>query len=214
MALAAMSAGFYAATMMDDNALSERSVKKQDNHPHNMQQLDFEGNLVLPPRKVSLPELTKHDGTALTNEDVQGHWSLVFFGYTNCPDICPMTLTVMAQARQQAEEDFPEVIFVSVDPARDKVEQLGEYVHYFDEKFTGVTGSPEMLKALTLQMSAVFMHLPAEPGNGENYLVDHTASIMLLNPEGKLHAFLRAPHTPAKIKESLAVVIKASDFRL
>lgn len=190
LAITAMAVGFVVSNVMQEQ-------------PVVIEQPAFQGNLVVPPRKIALPELSKHDGNALSNEDVQGHWSMVFFGYTNCPDICPMTLNVLAEARKQAAADFPRVFFVSVDPARDSIEQLGEYVQYFDKTFTGVGGSLEMLKALTLQMSAVFMHTPAEPGNEGNYLVDHSASVMLLNPEGKLHAFLRAPHTPSSINNSL-----------
>ena len=165
---------------------------------------DFQGTLLSPPRKIAMPTLKQDDGTDFTSEDLEKHWTLMFFGYTHCPDICPVTMSTLAQAKQKAPQDFPEVVFVSVDPERDKVEMLGEYVQYFDPSFKGVTGDEELIKALTLQMSAVYMRTPAaEDGS---YLVDHSSSIMVLNPEGNLAALISPPHTPTNILKALEVI--------
>jgi protein SCO1/2 len=150
-----------------------------------------------------VPELTKQDGTPFTNDDLSGQWSLLFFGYTHCPDICPATMNVLAEAKRKSAGDFPRVVFVTVDPQRDTVDMLGDYVHYFDPEFTGVTGDEKMIQALALQASVLHMKVPGESGNENDYLVDHSSSILLINPEGQLAAFLGAPHTPGSILESV-----------
>lgn len=187
-AVAAMTAGFWFA--------------QNRNAPVAITVPDFQGWAVTPPRQINVPELISDEGTEFGLQDISGQWSLLFFGYTSCPDVCPTTLNVLAQAKKQAQGIFPQVVFVSVDPQRDTVEMLGDYVRYFDPDFRGVTGSSTSLKALSMQASVVYMRMPAG-ADDENYLVEHSSSILLFNPEGKLHAFLSAPHTPNSILNSL-----------
>ncbi len=187
----AMSAGFWLASELrtpDDGGVQ------------------LQGVVLKPPRQIQVPELTKQDGAAFTNEDLHGQWSLIFFGYTHCPDICPMTMNVLAEAKKKSSGDFPQVVFVSVDPQRDTVDLLDGYVRYFDPEFIGVTGDEKMIQALTLQASVLYMKVPSDSGNENDYLVDHSASILLINPEGQLAAFLSAPHTPAGINDSVSKV--------
>jgi len=188
-ALLAMAAGFWLATKLTTPA--------SDNLP------DIQAAVVNPARQIAVPELIKHDGKAFTNEDLKGRWTLVFFGYTHCPDICPMTMNVLAQAKKIARNEFPQVVLVSVDPQRDTVEMLGEYVRYFDADFIGVTGTENMIEALTLQTSVVYMKVPGSSGDENDYLIDHSSSILLINPEGQLAAFLKGPHTPGSINDSV-----------
>ena len=188
-ALLAMAAGFWLATQLTGPA--------SDKLPQ------IQAAVVNPARQIAVPELTKHDGNAFTNEDLKGRWTLVFFGYTHCPDICPMTMNVLAQAKKIARTEFPQVVLVSVDPQRDTVDMLGDYVKYFDPEFIGVTGAENMIQALTLQTSVVYMKVPGSSGDENDYLVDHSSSILLINPEGQLAAFLKAPHTPGSINDSV-----------
>lgn len=169
-------------------------------------QPDIQGAILEPPRQIAVPELTRHDGQPFGNTDLKGDWTLIFFGYTSCPDICPMTMNVLAEAKKKAGAGFPRVVMVSVDPQRDTLTTLGEYVHYFDEDFTGVTGDEKMIQALTLQMSVVYMKMPGASGNENDYLVDHSSAVLLINPQGQLAAFLNGPHTPASINESIRKV--------
>jgi protein SCO1/2 len=194
-AVIAMAAGFWLSTQLTKPA--------QQPHP------PIQGSVVDPARQIAVPELIKHDGEAFTNEDLKGRWTLVFFGYTHCPDICPITMNVLAAAKQKATVDFPQVVLISVDPQRDSVELLAEYVRYFDPEFIGVTGDENMIEAMTLQTSVVYMKVPGASGNENDYLVDHSSSILLINPEGKLAAFLKAPHTPSSILDSVAKVKSA-----
>ena len=166
----------------------------------------IQGSVLATPRQVVVPELIKHDGDAFDDQDLKGQWTLMFFGYTHCPDICPMTMNVLAEAKKMAGGDFPQVVLVSVDPQRDSAGMLGDYVHYFDQDFIGVTGEEKMIQALTLQTSVVYAKMPGASGNENDYLVDHSSAVLLINPEGQLAAFLNAPHTPTRINESVAKV--------
>jgi protein SCO1/2 len=193
-ALVAMAAGFWLATEMKS---SEKGGLPQ-----------IQGSILTTPRQIVVPELTKHDGNAFTDQDLNGQWTLIFFGYTHCPDICPMTMNVLAEAKKLANGEFPQVVLVSVDPQRDSVEMLGDYVRYFDPAFIGVTGEEKMIQALTLQTSVVYAKMPGASGNADDYLVDHSSAVLLINPKGQLAAFLNAPHTPSGINQSVAKVRK------
>lgn len=169
----------------------------------------IQGALISPPRKIAIPPLLKDDGTAFTLDDLTGKWHLFFFGYTHCPDICPNTMNALSNARKQAldkAQDFPQVVFVSVDPDRDKVDILGDYVRYFDESFYGVTGEADMIKALTLQMNVVYMK-QAYSEDSDQYNVGHSSALLLMNPQARLVASLKSPHDPATIMADIQKVI-------
>ena len=152
------------------------------------------------PRNVGEIQLIDHHGQAFTRERLQGKWTLVFFGFTYCPDICPTTLAFLNEFVGQLEGTEVEdtaVVMVSVDPARDSVEQLATYVPYFNAAFTGVTG-----EFLDIHRFATALNTPFRkvPGQDENYLVDHSANVVLINPRGDYHGFFKAPLDLAKMK--------------
>ncbi len=151
-------------------------------------------------------KLVDDAGRSFDNADLKGHWSLLFFGYTHCPDICPTTLSTLNQVLQSyqgsAKTDAPQVVFVSVDPERDSPAKLRQYVEYFNPKFTGVTGHPDALDKLTRALGILHMRLPHSK-NDHGYLVDHSASILLIDPQGALTALFSAPHRPALIAADL-----------
>lgn len=205
LAVTAMIAGYWVSTSLND------SLDKADSMVINYspQKSKIQGYILDPARVIKVPPLKKDDGTAFVNEDLKDHWSLLFFGYTHCPDICPITMNVLAQSAELVNKEgmvFPEVFFISVDPQRDTVEMLGEYVRYFDSAFTGVTGEIKMIEALTLQAGIAFMKVPSNTADKENYLVDHSASILLINPQGNLKAYLKPPHSPETILNSIKVI--------
>ena len=214
-AAAAMSAGFWYSSMLDNNAKELVLSKEQALVTARAKFSPIQGSILSPARKIAVPALTKDNSEVFTLDDLTGHWSLLFFGYTHCPDICPITLGATAQAKKIAEENnltFPQVVFISVDPDRDKIAMLAEYVQYFDKDFIGVTGEADLIKALTLQMSVVYMKMPTEDGGDANgYLVDHNSSLLLLNPEGKLVAFLNPPHDAATILNDVRTVVNLKD---
>ena len=153
------------------------------------------------PRALPEFELVDHRGEAFTAASLEGQWTLVFFGFTYCPDICPTTMAFLARFMGELE-GLPEhndtrVVMVSVDPARDTPERLAEYVPYFDPGFTGVTG-----EFLDIHRFATALNTPFRkvPGEDDNYLVDHSANVVLINPRGDYHGFFKAPLDLAKMK--------------
>lgn len=142
--------------------------------------------------------LEDHHGKAFTLDGFRGRWTLLFFGYTHCPDVCPVTLSVLKNAialmgEAGAEAEPPQVVFVSVDPNRDSLEHLGAYVGHFNPRFLGVTGSDAKLKAFARQLGVLYVLTEAD-ANGD-YLVDHTAAVFLIDPRGHLVALFQAPHS-------------------
>ena len=152
------------------------------------------------PRNIGDFRLIDHDGQDFTPERLQGKWTLIFFGFTYCPDICPTTLTFLNEFLGQLEGTEAEdtaVVMVTVDPARDSVEQLATYVPYFNADFTGVTG-----EFLDIHRFATALNTPFRkvPGQGEDYQVDHSSNVVLINPRGDYHGFFKAPLDMAKMK--------------
>lgn len=152
------------------------------------------------PRIIGEINLVDHTGSPFTNGSLEGAWTLVFFGFTNCPDVCPTTMAFLSQLVQSLEGTEVEdtrVVMVSVDPARDTVDVLAEYVPYFNADFVGVTG-----EFLDIHRFATALNTPFRktPGQGENYQVDHSANVVLINPRGDYHGFFRAPLDLGKMK--------------
>ena len=174
----------------------------------------IQGNVLSPVRKISVPALVKHDGTPFTLESLQGHWSVLFFGFTNCGHICPTAMSVLAQAKKIAEDkqlEFPRVYLVSVDPERDTPAAMQKFVTGFDSDFNGVTGDAKLLKALSLQMSVIYMRAASEDkeGNDDNYQVDHSSAFLLMDKQGNLVAFLNPPHSAEKVVKDIQTIIDA-----
>ena len=173
------------------------------------------GGVILPTAKILGDfSLQDHSGQVFNKQSLKGNWTIVFMGYTQCPDVCPATLSIMKQTvafMNDKSEDVPQTVFVSVDPDRDTPEKLAEYVTYFNSDFKGVTGAHDQLKKLALELSVYYKKSAGSSGdvNADDYLMDHSAALMLINPEGNLQAFLTAPHDPAKITDS---IIKTREF--
>lgn len=153
-------------------------------------------------RPLSPFTLMDQDGQPFGNERLQGQWSFLFFGYTHCPDVCPTTLTSLNEAMgliaASGNTKDTQVIFISVDPDRDDIDQLKDYVKYFNPNFLGLTGTPAAIDALTSALGILHIKAP-NPNDPKNYLVDHTATVLLVNPKGELLALFGAPHHADKI---------------
>ncbi|MCB1857227.1 MAG: SCO family protein [Gammaproteobacteria bacterium] len=167
------------------------------------------GATVLPGPKELLPfNLTDHTGSPFTLDSLRGRWSFLFFGYTYCPDICPASLTTLALMDKKLRSDglsIPyQVVFVSIDPARDDVARLAEYVSYFNPSFIGVTGSDAELSGMTRQLGVLYAKAPQ--AEGDEYLMDHSAAIILIDPEGRFHAVFSAPHKPLEMAEDFVKI--------
>ncbi|PJE41026.1 MAG: cytochrome c oxidase assembly protein [Pseudomonas sp.] len=165
----------------------------------------LDAGIVLLPQSRNLPELslTNQDGQTVAVDQLKDQWSLLFFGYTFCPDICPATL---AQLRQLQGQLPPEtlaklrIVLVTVDPNRDTPEQLKKYLEYFDAGFIGLTGEEAIIQKLANGVSIPF--IPADTSK-ENYTVDHSGNLVLIGPDGKQRGFIRAPINNTKLAAQL-----------
>jgi len=131
--------------------------------------------------------LTDHLGHLVTEEQLLGHYTLLYFGYTYCPDICPTSLQVASVALgligEKAEKIQP--WFITIDPQRDKTDVIGNYVKYFDERFLGLTGTPAMIERVAQQYRVRYEKVLEEGGDPDLYVMDHTASLFLIGPNGQ-----------------------------
>ncbi|MCG9712846.1 SCO family protein [Shewanella insulae] len=132
-------------------------------------------------RPLSPFELTDQNGKAFTNVQLKDKWNLFFVGYTSCPDVCPTTLGKLAAAYRQLEGVVDlQVVFLSVDPARDTQKKLKDYIDFFNPNFVAVTATHSQLQPLTRELGFVYTMV----GDGDNYQVDHSASMVLISPDG------------------------------
>jgi protein SCO1/2 len=163
------------------------------------------------PRALPVFSLTDQDGRPFGPAELRGRWSILFFGFTHCPDVCPATLATLAAARRELADlpaaAQPQVVLVTVDPERDTAAQLKAYVAFFDPAFAGVTGAPDAIAALTSQMG-VAVRKGARDEHG-NYTVDHTAALFLVNPDGALAGIFSTPHTPDGIAHDYRRILQA-----
>ncbi|MEW8656964.1 MAG: SCO family protein [Candidatus Thiodiazotropha endolucinida] len=153
--------------------------------------------------------LTTHNGAAFDNQSLLGRWTFMSFGYTYCPDICPTTMSLFAEMhdRIQAQKSTKpyQVTFVSVDPERDSLERLSEYVTYFDPSFVGATGPEEALQALTKPLGILYRRVETED-SAMGYVMDHSASIILVDPQGRFHAYFSPPHDAEKMANDFIAI--------
>jgi len=148
------------------------------------------------PEPIELPDflLADQDEAVFTRNSLRGRFSLLFFGFTNCPDICPATLQQLAVVRQRLAEagaGLPDIVLISVDPDRDTAAVLKEYVGYFGQDIRGVSGNMDEIQALTSRLGVYFEF--AE-GEGDNYNVNHSAVIIAINEDAEFAAVFSAPH--------------------
>jgi protein SCO1/2 len=166
--------------------------------------VEIGGIYLTEPRQLEDFVLTDQDGRPLRPEDFKGHWNFCFFGYTFCPDVCPTTLgqlgAVESALAERGTADDTLFWMISVDPLRDTPTRLKEYVGFFSPRFRGASGESEQIDAFARQVGVYYKIHEPKPDT-DYYLVDHSAAILLINPDGALQAVLTPPHTPAKIVE-------------
>ena len=168
-----------------------------------VQDLRINGAIVLnTPRKFSDFDLIDHRGDAFTLERLKGQWSMIFFGFTNCPDVCPTTLATLNETYSKlkdSEKENLQVIMVSLDPERDTVDKLGQYMPYFNTDFVGVTGNKHFIKRFTTEINIAYNQVPL---GGDDYTVDHSSQIVLVNPNGHYHGFFKSPHSAIMLRKT------------
>jgi protein SCO1/2 len=168
---------------------------------------DFANAVVLPsPRPIADFTLSDQDGRPWTREQLHGHWSLLFAGFTHCPDVCPATLGVMKAVEQRIGTLNPvQMIFLSVDPERDTPEAMKRYVRYFSPTLTGITGPTAQLDALSSSLGLAYMK--AAGTSASEYSVDHSAALALINPQAQVAAYFQAPHQVEPLVADLTRIV-------
>ena len=145
------------------------------------------------PKALSPFTTVDHENNPFTLADLRGKWSLLFFGFTHCPDICPVTLAVMDKTHSRLDQARDvQFVFVTVDPERDTPERMEQYLTSFNPEFVGLGGSAEQIAGLTGQIGLPYFRDKTQ--DEENYLVDHGASLFMIDPLGRLVGIFSAPH--------------------
>jgi protein SCO1/2 len=167
------------------------------------------------PSPMELPDFSMLDQDArpFTRASLEDSWNLLFFGFTNCPDVCPATLQRLTAARSRllatglAESELPGIILISVDPERDSPEILKSYVANFGENIVGLAGNASELEKLTKRLG-IFHAKSAGPHGGYN--VDHSSAVLLINTDAQFHALFSPPYTVDDLVHDLPLIL-ASD---
>jgi len=192
-ALCAAVAGFWLARELDSSAPQLAS-----------------GTWLGVPRTLSDIQLTDSDGHPFTTQNLQGKPSLVFFGFTHCPDVCPTTLVKLAQVKKSAALSGMQVLFITVDPQRDTPQIVGTYAHAFDPSFIGLTGDQAAIDKVTkaFAVAAVKVDLP-----GGDYTMDHSAQVFLVNSKAQIVGLFSPPFDTRTLTQDLLTAAPHLDAR-
>ncbi|BAV78431.1 Sco1/SenC family protein [Pseudomonas chlororaphis subsp. aurantiaca] len=171
----------------------------------------IDAGIILLPQSRNLPDvkMTDQEGQPVVLNELKGKWSLLFFGYTFCPDICPTTLAQLRQIKSELPKetvDNLQVVLVSVDPNRDTPQQLKQYLGYFDKDFKGLTAT----SVADVQKLANAVSIPFIPADTSkpNYTVDHSGNLAVIGPDGTQRGFIRAPLNNQKLVVQLPVMLQ------
>lgn len=174
---------------------------------------NFQGKVLLypEPRPMAAFTLDLPDGSALSSEQLRGRWTVAFFGFSQCPDICPTTLAQLAATQTQLKralpaDQQPRLLFVSVDPNRDANARLREYTDYFSPEIIAATAQEPALEAFTRQLGAQYIRQPPD-ANGA-YSVDHSADLFLIGPDLTRRGIVRPPILAAPLAHDLAELLR------
>ena len=164
--------------------------------------------LIEPPRNLGSFNLMDSAGKEFLPKDFEGKWNMLFFGFTFCPDICPITMSMLSRIEKGLDIENQEkirIFLVTVDPDRDSPDQLKVYLENFSENFIGLTGGLDQIYNFATRVNAPFN--PIKNNKESNYTVDHTGSIILINPEGNYAGFFRAPHNQDDVKKAVLDIV-------
>lgn len=191
--------------VLGGNALLQKNTLSENNNAANGTHSSVE--VLSVPKPLDDFQLLDHHGNQFTKKQLKGMWSLLFVGYINCPDICPGTLNMLnimyrdLTVHPVAGKKI-QVLFLSADPKRDTVQQLSTYVTYFNNAFIGLTGTLAETQRLSANLGMLFLY--PEGTDRAVYSVNHSTSIIVINPDMSLYAIFAAPHNPRKLAEAIA----------
>jgi protein SCO1 len=176
--------------------------------PSNQPEIET-GTLLAQPKALPQFELVNHHGKKVTRRDLTGQWSLLFTGFTSCPDICPATISVLNTLDERLRTGGTEVrmILLSVDPERDTPEVMAHYVDFFSRTLTGITGSLPAVEQFCDDIGMSFIHIPGTAGR---YTVEHSGALVLIDPHARVAGYFRPPFDPGRMAEDLQAIVKGS----
>jgi len=196
-------AGLYTSGSRGTDALTsseneDAAATSADKRDYAAIQKKLASSTVFPDNFKSVPAFNLLQGVEqpITEAALNDQWTVMFFGFIHCPDVCPITLNTMNSVVAKISESsapVPQVMFVSVDPVRDTADKVSQYAQYFNQDFIGVTGELTAITELTRKLGIVASYTASE-SNPNEYTVDHTASMLLIDPQGRVRAKLNAPH--------------------
>ena len=165
------------------------------------------GKILVRPMEIDNFELIDQNNEVFNKKSLEGGWTVLFFGYTNCPDVCPTTIYKLAEIKNGIKEDLPSANFntvlVTLDPDRDSSERLDEYIGYFDETMLGVTGTYENIQSFTSSLSVFYQRINKEEG----YDFNHTASIFVFDKDGSLFATMSPANTIEELESDFFTIL-------
>ena len=165
------------------------------------------GKILVRPMEIDNFELIDQNNEVFNKKSLEGGWTVLFFGYTNCPDVCPTTIYKLAEIKNGIKEDLPSANFntvlVTLDPDRDSTERLDEYIGYFDETMLGVTGTYENIQSFTSSLSVFYQRINKEEG----YDFNHTASIFVFDKDGSLFATMSPANTIGELESDFFTIL-------
>ena len=183
--------------------LAQQSERKPEQLP------ELKSTIILPsPKALSGVQFTTHENKPFTREDLLGVWTILFPGFTNCPDICPTTMQTLKTVKKSMGENNSwgnyQVVMMTVDPKRDTIDKLSKYVPYFDPEFIGIAADEKTTERFAKQIGVLFF--ARDEDGSENYEVDHSASIILINPKVEWAGAISAPHNSDEIISDLSTL--------
>jgi protein SCO1/2 len=160
------------------------------------------------PAAIELPQFSLLDqhGQSIGKDVFAGEWDLVFFGFTNCPDICPLTLQLLSQVKVRladaGHQPLPRIVLVSVDPQRDTPAAINSYIGFFGEDHLGITGDLDEIRKLASALGIFF-----EKNDGDDYAVDHSTVVLVIDPQSRLAALFSAPQRIDDLVHDLPLIM-------
>ena len=165
------------------------------------------GKILTRPIELDNFELIDQNNQTFNSESLKGNWTILFFGYTNCPDVCPTTIYKLAEVKNDVNQNLPSknfnTVLVTLDPDRDTPERLDEYIGYFDESMLGVTGTYKNIQSFSSNLSVFYERINKDGG----YDFNHTASIFVFNQDGSLFATMSPATSVSELRDDFYTIL-------
>lgn len=186
------------------------SVIRPIQHP--VKSIKIEGTWLTPPQVINDFSLTDNRGKPFTKNNLKNHWTMMFFGFTNCGMVCPTTLDALNKMYQQlqkeiSQDQLPQIVFVTVDPDRDSQNRMNDYINAFNSHFIGIRSNIENTVSLENQLHIVAAKIQVDNEGKNHYTIDHSAEILLFNPNAELQALFSYPHLSDQMVKDYQLIL-------